>query len=79
MQWKKISVICGALASLPFVLALAGILADWFYMRFMFRYDVSEPGPGDALGEILLAMFFAMLLVALAALGWTRIYQRISS
>jgi hypothetical protein len=76
---KKILVICGAVISAPLVLVLSGILADEFYMRFMFRYDVSDFAPGDAFGEILLAILFAPLLFVMAGWGWTRLYQRISN
>ena len=79
MSPKKILVISGALISAPLVLALAGILADKFYMQFMFRYDVSDFAPGDAFGEILLAILFALLLFVIAGWGWTRLYQRISN
>jgi hypothetical protein len=79
MRWKKLFVIGGAIASCPVALIVAAIIADKFYMRFMFNYEISDFSPGDAFGEIFVAILFTVPLLIVILLAWVRLYRRISN
>jgi hypothetical protein len=79
MRWKRISIVIAAIATCPAALVAGGFLADWFYMRFMFHDPISDFGPGDAIGELILAIIFGTTLIAVTLLGWRSVYKRISN
>lgn len=58
MTWKRILVFVGAAISCLVSLPLAGTMANWFYMHFIFQGDVSDFAPGDSFGVLLWTIIF---------------------
>jgi len=79
MRWKKVTIVVAAIASCPVALILGGFLADWFYMRFIFHYPARDFAPGDAFGELILAMLFSTSIIAVALLVWRSLYKKIAN
>jgi hypothetical protein len=74
MGRKRLLVIGGAGASCPVVLIAAFLIADKFYMRFIFKGKMSDFTPGDSFGIIL----YTLLVLVPVLLGWWLVYRRIS-
>lgn len=78
MGRKKLWVIGGAVASCPMILIASFLIANKFYMRFIFKGEMSNFSPGDSFGVILYTFLFTFLLLIPVLLGWWLLYRRIS-
>jgi hypothetical protein len=78
MGRKKLWVIGGAVASCPMILIASFLIANKFYMRFIFKGEISDFAPGDSFGVILYTFLFTFLLLIPVLLGWWLLYRRIS-
>ena len=80
MLVKKLSVAALALASLPVVIILGSIIADFVYKRLLFSgYDANDMFPGDGAGESFLTWMSWAVLLLLDFAFWTRVYRRLRS
>jgi hypothetical protein len=55
------------------------MIADPFYMRFIFERERKDFLPGDSFGGLIYAVLFSTALFVVAAFGWWRVYRRISN
>lgn len=62
MGRKKLWVIGGAVASCPMILIASFLIANKFYLRFIFKGEMSNFSPGDSFGVILYTFLFTFLL-----------------
>jgi hypothetical protein len=68
--WKKVIVIVGAMISCVAAIPLAALIANWFYMRFIFEGDISDFAPGDTFGVLFWTLMFMppfLLIIFLAS------------
>jgi hypothetical protein len=79
MNWKKALVIAGVIGTYPAALVVGFMIADPFYMRFIFNGERTDFAPGDTFGVVFYALLFSVPLFALAAFGWWRVYRRLSN
>jgi len=78
MIWKKTAVWLGGIATLPVAFLLGWLVADPFYMRFVFEGDRKDFAPGDTFGILFWALVFGAIIIILATIGWVRLYRRVS-
>jgi hypothetical protein len=77
MNWKKALVILGVIATYPVVLVAGFMIADPFYMRFIFQGERSDFAPGDTFGVLFYAVLFSVVLFEAAAFGGRHVYRKI--
>jgi hypothetical protein len=73
----KIAIWVGIVVTIPTALVAGFLIADPFYMRFIFEGDRKDFAPGDAIGTFLYACVFAVLILIPAMFGWWRIYRKV--
>ncbi len=78
MNQKKIAVIIGAILTSPGVIVAGALGAVPFYERFIFKGEMSDFAPGDAFGELLYTVVFALPFLILFFWGWRHLYRKVS-
>jgi hypothetical protein len=69
----------GILTTVPVALVLGFLIADPFYMHFIFEGDRRDFTPGDSLGVLFWACIFTAVIMIPAMIAWLRLYSRVSS
>ena len=59
MKWKKVAVALGAVASVPAAMIAGYMIADFVYMHFVFKGDVTDLTPGSAFAVFFLTCVFS--------------------
>ena len=78
IKLKKAAVWIGAVATIPVALVLGFVVADPFYMRFIFDGDRKDFSPGDSFGVLVWALIFSAVIIIPAMFGWWKLYRRLS-
>jgi len=76
VNWKKVTVVLGGIATVPAAFWAGAILAD-FFLRHILHEGQTWEVEGDSLGALLYVGAFAFVLLVPAAVVWLRIYRRI--
>ena len=74
---RKALVVAGIVLTIPLALISGFLVADPFYMRFIFEGDRKDFAPGDSLGVLFYALLFAILILVAAAPIWIRICRNV--
>jgi hypothetical protein len=74
----KVAVWIGIVMTIPAVIIAGFLIADPFYIKFIFEGDLKDFAPGDAIGVFLCSCVFAIVISIPAMFGWWRLYRRIS-
>ena len=74
---KKIAIGLGTIATIAATVFLGFYLGDAVYMRFVFKGDTKDLGPGDFLGVLACGVLITAVILAFAILGWLRLYRKV--
>ena len=78
MNVKKTAMLMAAVATIPAAIVAGYLVADPFYMRFVFVGPRSEFSPGDAIGVLVWTMVFSAVLLLGASFGWLHFFRKVS-
>ncbi len=78
MDVKKIAMLFAAVATIPTAILAGYLVADPFYMRFVFVGPRSEFSPGDAIGVLVWTMAFSAVLLLGVSFGWLHFFRKVS-
>ena len=76
MHIKKTAILVAAVATIPAAIVSGYLIADSFYMRFVFVGQRSEFAPGDTIGVLVWTMAFTTVLVLVASFGWLHFFRK---
>jgi len=60
------------------ILIASFLIANKFYMRFIFKGEIRDFASGDSFGVILYTFLFTFLLLIPVLLGWWWLYRHMS-
>jgi hypothetical protein len=71
--------VLSAVATVPVALFAGVMIGSFYFMHFEFKGEIQDYTKGDALGELLYACIFAVILTLLTSIVWICIYRRLSN
>ena len=74
---RKALVVGGIILTFPLSLFVGYLIADPFYMRFIFEGERKDFAPGDSFGVLFYALLFAIIILVAAVPIWIGVCRRV--